>query len=279
VIALLGGLGAAACWATATLCTSRSARMIGAPSVLAWVMLVGLVLVGPLVAKEGVPSELGAPELAWLVVAGVAVVSGLLLIYGALRVGQVSIVAPITSTEGAIAAVLAIVTGEAVGVGTGLMLVVIAAGVAVASFVPGGTSGDQRRASLLAVAAALCFGVVLYSTGQLSDKLPLVWAIIPGRIIGVAAVAIPLAVTGRLQLTRAALPLVATAGVCEIAGFASYAAGSRDSVAIAAVLASQFAALTVLGAYVLFRERITRLQLGGVVAIAVGVAALTALQA
>ncbi len=253
--------------------------MIGAPSVLAWVMLVGLILIGPLAAKDGIPADLGAAELGWLAVAGVSTVSGLLLVYGALRVGQVSIVAPITSTEGAIAAVLAIATGEAIGVGTGVMLVVIAIGVAAASVAPGGATGDQRRALLLSMAAALCFGVVLYSTGRLSEMVPLVWAIIPGRILGVAAVAIPLALTGRLRLTRAAVPLVAAAGVCEIVGFASYAAGSRDSVAIAAVLSSQFAALTVIGAFVIFRERITRLQLGGVVAIALGVAVLTALQA
>ena len=39
--AILGGVGAAFCWAGATLCSSRSSREIGASSVLAWVMLVG----------------------------------------------------------------------------------------------------------------------------------------------------------------------------------------------------------------------------------------------
>ncbi len=253
--------------------------MIGAPSVLAWVMIVGLVFLAPAAAVEGVPSALGAPELGWLAVAGVSVVGGLLLVYEALRIGKVSIVAPITSTEGAIAAVLAIATGEAIGVGTALMLVVIAVGVALASIAPADGTGDTRRASLLAGAAALCFGLVLFSTGRLSDSLPVVWAIIPGRVVGVAAVALPLVLTGRLRLTRAALPLVLAAGLCEILGFASFAIGSRHSISIAAVLASQFAAITVLAAYVLFRERITRLQLAGVVAIAVGVAVLTALQA
>jgi drug/metabolite transporter (DMT)-like permease len=279
VIAVLGGLGAAACWAVATLCSSRSTKMIGAPSVLAWVMLVGLAVLAPLTAKDGIPAGLGAPEAGWLVVAGVATVVGLLLLYEALRVGKVSIVAPITSTEGAIAAVLAIATGEAIGVATGLVLVVIASGVALASVAPSGGSGNQLRAPLLAAAAALCFGAVLYSTGRLSEALPLVWAIIPGRFLGVAAVALPLVAARRLRLTRAALPLVITAGLCEVIGFASFAVGARHSIAITAVLASQFAALTVLAAFVLFRERITRLQLAGVAAIALGVAVLTALQA
>jgi drug/metabolite transporter (DMT)-like permease len=45
------------------------------------------------------------------------------------------------------------------------------------------------------------------------------------------------------------------------------------------VLASQFAAVAAVGAYVLFHERLSRVQLAGVVAILAGVAALTALQA
>ena len=45
------------------------------------------------------------------------------------------------------------------------------------------------------------------------------------------------------------------------------------------MLASQFAGLAALAAFVLFRERLTRVQLAGVVAIAVGVAVLSALRA
>ncbi len=279
VIALLGGLGAAACWAVATLCSSRSTKMVGAPSAVAWVMIVGLVVTAPLTVKGGVPAALGAPELGWLAVTGVGNVLGLLLVYGALRIGKVSIVAPITSTEGAIAAVLAVATGEAIGIGSAVMLLVIAAGVALASAAPGGGSGAKRRATLLAISAALSFGAGIYATARLSEALPLVWAMIPARVLGVVAIALPLAATRHLRLTREALPLVIVAGLCEVGGVAAFAVGARDSIAISAVLASQFAALAVLAAYVLFRERITRLQLAGVAAIAVGVAVLTALQA
>jgi uncharacterized membrane protein len=279
VIAVLGGLGAAACWAGATLCSSRSTKLIGSTSVLAWVMLVGFVVAAPLAVREGIPSGLGTTEVGWLVVSGVGNVVGLLLVYGALRIGKVSIVSPITSTEGAIAAVLAVATGEAIGVASGVMLIVIAAGVALASIAPGDGSGNQRRATLLACGAALSFGAGLYATGRLSDAVPLAWAVIPARLFGVAAVALPLALTGRLRITRTALPLVLAAGLLELVGFASFALGAREGIAITAVLASQFAAIAALAAYVLFRERITRPQLAGVAAIALGVGILTALQA
>jgi len=279
MVAVLGGLGAAACWATATLCASRSTRLIGAWSVLAWVMLVGFVVTAPVIVARGVPRALDAHELWWLVLSGAGNVGGLLFAYKALRVGKVSLVAPITSTEGAIAAVIAVVAGETLGAGAGLMLIVIATGVVLASIGPGGGSGDRLRASLFASSAALCFGVSLYATARVSADLPLVWAVFPARLLGVAAVAIPLALARRLRLTRRALPLVIASGLCEVLGFASYALGSRHGIAVAAVLASQFAALSAVAAYFLFRERLTRLQLGGIVSIALGVAVLTAIQA
>jgi drug/metabolite transporter (DMT)-like permease len=279
MVAVLGGLGAAACWATATLCASRSTRLIGAWSVLAWVMLVGFVVTAPLVLAAGVPDALGAHELGWVALSGAGNVGGLLFAYKALRVGKVSIVAPITSTEGAIAAVLAIVAGETLGAGAGLMLIVIAVGVVLASMGPGGGSGDPLRATLFAAAAALCFGVSLFATARASAALPLIWAVFPARLLGIVVVALPLAVTRRLRITRKALPLVVASGLCEVAGFASYALGSRHGIAVAAVLASQFAALAAIAAYFLFHERLTRLQLAGIAAIALGVAVLTAVQA
>ena len=135
------------------------------------------------------------------------------------------------------------------------------------------------RATLFASGAALCFGASLYATARASDVLPLVWAVFPARVLGVVAVALPLALSRRLQLTRRAVPLVITSGLCEVVGFASYALGSRHGIAVAAVLASQFAAMAAVAAYFLFHERLTRVQLSGIVAIAIGVAVLTAIQA
>jgi drug/metabolite transporter (DMT)-like permease len=109
-----------------------------------------------------------------------------------------------------------------------------------------------------------------------SHALPIIWALIPARAIGVAVVALPLIASRSLVLTRRAVPLVIASGVCEVAGFASYAAGSRHGIAVSAVLASQFAALSAVGGYFLFRERLTRIQLAGVGAIVVGVAVLSA---
>jgi drug/metabolite transporter (DMT)-like permease len=287
MLAVVGGLGAALVFATVTLCNSRSSRMIGPSQLLAWVMLIGLAIVMPLVVLEGVPDELEAGSGAWLAVAGIGNVVGLLFAYAALRVGKVGIVAPVVATQGAIAAVLAVIGGESISPGSGLLLALIALGVVLAGRAadPGNESargaggGTQDRAIWLALGASFAIGCSLYATARASIDLPVVWALLPSRLIGVVAVTLPLMARTGLRMTREALPLVAVAGVCEVLGFALFALGARHGIAVSAVLASQFAAVAAVAAYLLFGERLARVQVAGVALIVVGVGVLSALEA
>jgi drug/metabolite transporter (DMT)-like permease len=182
----------------------------------------------------------------------------------------------VTSTEGAIAAVLAVAAGEALGLAPAGLLAMIALGIVLAGVAPDAPPLEQRKSGAfwLAVLAALSFGIGIYATGHLSASLPVGWAVLPPRLVGVAIVTIPLALSRRLRLSRSVLPLVVFTGLAEVLGFVCFAVGARESVAIAAVLGSQFAVVAGVAAYVLLRERLTRLQLAGVVLILVGVAAL-----
>src|SRR5687767_5029218 len=118
--AIAGGLGAALVFATATLCNSRSSRLIGPGPLLAWIMAIGLVIILVPVAIGGVPDGLDADSLGWLALAGAGNVGGLLLAYAALRLGKVGVVAPVVSTQGAIAAVIAFIGGESISPGVGV---------------------------------------------------------------------------------------------------------------------------------------------------------------
>jgi drug/metabolite transporter (DMT)-like permease len=129
------------------------------------------------------------------------------------------------------------------------------------------------------VVAAGAFGTSLYATARVGASLSIAWAVLPARLIGVVAIAVPLAVSRRLRIPRAALPLVVLSGLCEVAGFTSFTLGSRHGIAVSAVLASQFAAFAAIGAYVLFHERLRAIQIAGIVLIAVCVAALSAIRA
>jgi drug/metabolite transporter (DMT)-like permease len=300
MIAILGGLGAAFLWAAANLASARSSRIIGASSALGWMMLVGLAVTAPLVPFAG-PLPPLTPALAfWLAASGLGSVIGLFFVYRGLRIGKVGPVLAIASTEGAIAAVVAVIAGERLTIPVALMLGVIAVGIAVVALATGDAAevaGDhgvtatagaspvlrpgrsaERQATLFGTAGAIAFGFSIYGTAQAGLALPIIIAIMPARVAGVALVFIPMALAGRLRMTRRAAPLVVVTALGEVLGNVAYVVGARESIAIAAVLACQYAAVGAVAAFFLFRERLSLLQRSGVVAIAVGVAILTAVR-
>jgi drug/metabolite transporter (DMT)-like permease len=309
VTAILGGLAAAALWAAATLASSRSSRMLGSRVVLAWVMVIGCVVGLPLAFLEPAPASIEPGTFALVLVAGSCYVAGLGLVYAALQIGKASIVAPVVATEGAIAAVIAVFLGDPIGLAAGAMLALIAVGVVLSSLDRGTTDvaagdtglvadaldgppvpsalshtppvlpGDARKSALLAITAAIVFGVGLYCSGRSASVLPVVWVALSARVIGVVVIALPLLLSGRLRLTRAVLPLVLISGVGEILGSMASAWGARESIAIVAVLGSQFAVIVAVVAFLLFGERLGRLQVLGVGLVVLGVSALGAIQA
>lgn len=286
MVAILGGLGAAMSWAIATLASSRSSRMIGPMSVLGWVMAVGLVAaIGPALLATPVP--LDTSNVVELVALGLSHNIGLLLAYRALTIGQVSIVAPITATEGAAAALLSVILGEALGFETAVILAVIAVGVVLAAAERAAdrpssevTGEQKRKAAFYALAAAFTFSIGLVLGGRLGAAgVPPSWVIVASRLVGVTVIVLPLVLTRRFRITRAALPLVVLSGLLEAFGGAVYVIAASNGVAVAAVLSSQFAAFAAVGAFLLFGERLQRLQLVGVVVIAIGITVLAAVQA
>ena len=283
MLAIVGGLGAALVFATVTLCNSRSSRLVGPTQLLAWVMLIGLAITAPIVALQGIPDGLDAGSGGWLAVAGVGNVVGLLLAYAALRLGKVGIVAPMVSTQGALAAVIAVVGGESIGTASGIVLGFIALGIFMAGIAddPGGGSEPppEGLANFYALGAAVAIGWSLYAVGRASVKLPVAWALIPSRLIGVAAVTLPVVLGAGLRMTREALPLVLISGVCEVLGFALFAFGARHGIAVSAVLSSQFGAIAAVAAYFLFRERLAPVQVAGVGLIVAGVGVLSGIRA
>jgi len=239
--------------------------------------------VAPLVVLDGVPNGLHGEAYVWLAVAGLGNVVGLLSAYAGLRAGKVGVVAPIVSTQGAIAAVIAVVGGEQLAPGSGVLLAVIAVGVFIAGM---GSEGEGEaverqtgRATLFAIGAAMAIGLSLYAIGRVSVSLTVAWALLPSRALGFVGVTVPLALRSELRLTREALPFVLVASVFEVAGFALFALGARHGIAVAAVLSSLFAAIAAVAAYFLFRERLTGKQAAGVGLVVAAVAALSGLRA
>ena len=136
--------------------------------------------------------------------------------------------------------------------------------------------GDLRKSVLLAIGAALIFGIGLVASGRAAAVLPPVWVAFAARAIGLVIITLPILLSGRLRATRAAMPLLIVAGVGEMLGSTASAWGARESIPIVAVMGSQFAAISAVAAYFLFGERLARIQVAGVILIIVGVTVLAA---
>lgn len=290
MLPIVAGVATALFFATSALSSARASRLAGAGPAVAGVMVVGLVLLAPVaLVATPLPASPAVPvdAFAWSVVAGAANLGGLLLIYRALRIGAVGIVSTIASTEGAIAAIISVLAGQALAPGSGPVLALIAVGVTLAATGGGheveeGVVIDRARslrAAGFAACAAALFGAGLYTTGHASATLPAAWIVLIGRIVGVVAVTLPLLVTGRLRLPRSALPYILLTGFAEVGGYTMYAIGAHDDIALTAVLASMFAPTAAVAAFVLYRERLAPRQVAGIVLVVVGIAILGVLAA
>src|SRR5829696_7169645 len=161
--------------------SARSSRMIGAWATLGWVMLLGTLIAVPATIIAGAGADLTPTAIQLLVISGIANIVGLLLAYTAFRGGQVAVIAPIISTEGAMGAVISILFGEQIGIAAAIVLTAIAIGIVLASsggseeaiaLEPNGrhveptrreeTRPPINRATLFAVGAVVFFGVNLY---------------------------------------------------------------------------------------------------------------------
>ncbi len=302
--AVLGGLGAALIWSLGTAFASQAARALGPFLTLAWVMLIGLIGLGLVLPWSGIP-HVSLQASLWLVLGGAGNIGGLLILYHALRIGQMGVVMPIVSIEGGIAALLSIIGGQPVSAIAGTALAGTVLGVIMTAIarrpsaddapaehpsvlarqrkVMGGTAAvraprghTDRRAAAWSLLGALSMGISLFATGRAGALLPVAWAVLPPRLIGVLTITLPLALRRELRLTTGTAHLLVIAGLCELGGFFAFAAGSRHGLAQAAVLATLTGAISVGFGRLLFGERLRATQLVGVAIIFAGVATLTA---
>ncbi len=285
MIAIVGGLATAIVWAVSVLASARASRLIGSSSTVAGAMAIGLAIGLPVALVLAPRPDFGGDALLWVALSGFGNVAGLLLTYAAYRIGAVGIVSTIDSTEGAVAAVLSVLAGEVLVPGSGVVLAVIAVGVVLAASAGGSEEGvpisreRATRAATLAIISAVCFALGLYGSARAANVLPVAWAILPPRVVGVAFVAIPLLALRRFRISRAALPFVVTTGVVEVLGYWFFALAARESIALASVLSSLFAPIAAVAAYVVFRERLSRRQVVGIALVVGGVTALGIVQA
>jgi drug/metabolite transporter (DMT)-like permease len=277
MIGVVGGSLAAVLWGVSAVTAGRISRALGAEVALAWVYVVGLAVALPVAAASGLPDPDG-DAVAWAAIAAPIAVASLYVMYAALRRGPAVLVLPLMAMQGGVAALVAVGFGEHLQAAAAVGLVVAIAGM-YAVMRPRRAVPHPTAAVLLAVAGAGLSGFALYGGARAGAGLGALWVLAIVRLTGVATLTAPLALRGALRRPGSLLRLVLFCGVADAAGFASYlVAADHGGVAVPAVISSQFAAVSVLIGVALMGERLSRLQLGGVVGILVGVALVTAVQ-
>ena len=268
-------------WGSISVLEARVSRAIGGANALAWIFGVGLVVVLPIALIHGIP-DASRSAWAWAIVAAFGSLVGLALLFTALRLGRVGLVAATISLQGAFAAIFAAFGGEALR-----PLSLIAIGVsAVGTFVLMGGDGGatapphERRGILLALAAACFTGLSLFAASRGGSGIGADWVVAVVRIASVGFVFVPLAASRRLVRPTGVVVPMLISGVGEVAAFGAYvAAAGRIGVAVPAVIASQFALIAATVGWFVLGERLGRRQMAGAGAILVGVTALIIVQA
>jgi drug/metabolite transporter (DMT)-like permease len=213
------------------------------------------------------------------VLAGLGGGIGLATFYEALSLGTMSIVSPLVACGAVVPFAISLATGErpsAVAVGGA----VIALGGAVLASAEErrGDVPEKARAIALAVVAAVALGLFTYLLGLGSrEGSPL--STLVGARIGSLSLLFLLTLARRqpLRLPRPSLVPVLAIGLCDVAANALFAlASGRGLLALVSVLASLYPVMTIVLAYIVLHERLSRLQIAGIAVALAGVAALSA---
>lgn len=275
MIGVGGGLLAALAWGVAAVFGAKASRSVGPLVAFAYsnVIAFGIILALAF-ASAGLPTGT-VTDWAWTGLVGLGIVLAFPLTFTALTIGRIGIVAAVIATDGAIAAIVAVLTGEELErlATAGLVLAVIGVVLSVLQPAPARSSGPSRDrlAAVLALGASVCFTATLVGASRARSIDPQ-WVVATGRGVAVVLATIPILLVSRARLPRAAAPLVAANGACDVTGFLAFTAVSRDGLAVPAVLGSQYALVPIFYGVVVFKERLTPLQWIGVALTLLGVA-------
>ncbi|MEA4944381.1 MAG: DMT family transporter [Propionicimonas sp.] len=275
-LALLG-LVASVCLGVSDFLGGTLSRKVPLLTVLLGSQAVAVVVTLPrlLVAEptDGVGAAVG-----WGVVGGLAVAVGVSSLYRALATGTMGVVAPLAALSVVVPLLAGVFTGDPLGPVLVVGMVVAVAGTMLASG-PEVRSGSRTgmRPILLALLSALGFGV---------SNLTVAW----GSAHHVTATLLANAVTALVvyslvALVRRRLPRVsgrpllgiAAIGVLGFLANLCFAVASLSGLlSVVAVLASLFPAVTVLLGWWVHRERLSPVQIVGVVLVLAGVGVIAA---
>jgi len=281
VESIVFGLATAFVFAVGMITSARCSRLLTPRVVVGSAATMGLIMALPFAIATGIPPNLNVTNATLMLVTGAGNILGLICVNAALRVGKVGVVSPIVATQGAVAVIIALLIGRSLAPLIAALLSVIVLGIVISARTKDPVPIENERplrSVLLASLGAFFFGAALVTVGVLSTELPLSWLLIPGRLVGTIVLTVPLLLTGKLRITRKAAPLLLLLAVCDLVGITLYAIGAELNIQITAVMSSQMAPIAAVLAFFLFKEKLARGQLVGLIVIIAGVIGLSLVQ-
>ena len=272
LLTVLLGLTAAACWGVPDPWLAQATRSVGPFAVCFGSVLIGALAIAPAAFFVRLP-EWTLRGVLLAVFVGALTACAYQLAFVAFRSGSVSVVAPIIACEGAVAAVIAIASGEHLSLLVLGLLPVAVVGVVLAAMGGGGGS----TGALPAAGAACMWGVILVLSAPVADDLGVFWGFLLIRASALAWM-LPLAVRkGAATRWRGDPWRVAAWGLGDSCAYLAFvAAADNGPVAVASVLAAQFATVAVVVATAFFGERPLARQLVGIALVIAAVSAIAA---
>ncbi len=257
------------CWGLADFTGGLATKRVGSLRVISVTYPVGFVLLTVL-AITIVPGTISPAAIGWSVFVGVFGLAAMFPLYGALALGPMGIVSPLTALGGALVpVVVGIVRGEAVTALTvGGMILAIAA-VILVSREPGPHRRVTPRALLLSAAAGLLIGTYLTGIGVAPDDSG-IWVATLGRGVGSLLLCVVAVVLLARKGTSSWRPFpwklaVITGMVDALANGLFQLAAQQGELVVVAVIGCLYPAATLLLAHWVLKERMTRIQGAGVV--------------
>jgi uncharacterized membrane protein len=205
----------------------------------------------------------------WGAVSGVAGSTGVALLYRALAVGTMSIVAPITAVcAAAVPVLVAVVLGERPGLLAAIGIVLAAVAIILLGRGDSAESGTGgRRAGIgLACISGVAVGLFFLCLAQTSDEAG-IWPLIVGRSVSVPLFGVMVVTSGHgLRVKSGVAQTAVGCGIVDMFANALYLIATRyGPLSLVATLASLYPASTVILARLTLGERLTPAQVGGVI--------------
>ena len=275
---ILFALSAALIWGVADFVGGMASRRFSVITVLLLTELGGLIVIGAVVAAT-TPEMFSREDAIMSMAAGLIGTAALGLFYRALAIGTMSVVAPITATGAVIPVIVGLATGDALSVVQVGGLAVVLVGVVLASREQSSVeapSEEQRRSIVLAVAAAVGFGLFFLLSHPPAEE-SVGWTVFFLRLAQVPVVAGIWLWLGAQRPGPKLTTVLLCAGTLDLGATALLAlANSGGEVSIVSVLTSTYPVVTVLLAAVVLHERLLRSQYVGIVLTLAGIGAVVA---